>query len=186
MGVSIAELVTYQMAETEADLKKEDYQPDYDMIKGSSIERAKLDLYGAATIPDESLMHMAVKFYLSDCSVIYLIDVAIDFYKSKSRLSDVKEGANYSYYDKVSILQSLKGRLSVRVAEAVGKIKAIIFGTTDLGKEVGLPSTTMLSEGKSKVTVDPFDLGRTLYGDYIDMLASMIEPYPVNITRPTA
>lgn len=180
----VAELVSYQIAETEADLKKDDFQPDYSMIKHSMIHRAKLDLYGAAAVPDETEMHDIVKFYLADCAVVYIIDSAIDFYKSRSRLSDAKEGATFSYYDKVAILFQVKNKALTRIAKAEATVRAVALGITDLGESVGLPSTTMLDEGTSKVTVDPFVLARTLYGDYVAHLASMISPYPVEATRP--
>ena len=183
MGI-IAELVSYQIAETEADLKNEDFQPDYSMIKNSMIHRAKLDLYGASEIADEGEMHDLVRFFLADCAVMYILDAAIDFYKSRSRLTDTKEGATFNYYDKVSILFQVKNKAAARIAKAQSAVEAIALGVVDVGQAAGLPSTTMIDEDRSKVTVDPYTLARVLYGDYVVALSSMIDPYSVEVNRP--
>lgn len=181
---TIAQLVTYQVPETESDLIAEDWQPDYSEMKAACIARAKSDLYGLSVIPAESAMLDAVKFYIADCSVVFIVDAAIDFYKSRSRMADTKEGATFTYYDKVMTLENLRKRLLTRIAVAQPKITGIVFGTTDLAQAADLPTTEMLAAGKSKVTVDPFTLARWLYGDYLDLTSDDLEPYPLYPVRP--
>lgn len=89
---------------------------DYAATKSIAIDRAKRDLYGVGiTVPDEGDIPDVAQFWIADRATLYLIPVAIDYYMNQSRLSDNKENANFSYYDKVQALRDLETELKAAV-----------------------------------------------------------------------
>lgn len=89
---------------------------DYATTKTSAIARAKRDLYGAGiTVPDEADIPDVAQYWIADKSTLYLIPVAVDYYMNQHRLSDSKENANFSYYDKVQALRDLETELKAAV-----------------------------------------------------------------------
>ena len=176
---TISELVTFQIGMTENDLTKEKAQIDYSVVKENMINRAKANLYYGMTIPDEESMSDLEKYYLADCAVVFIIDSAIDWYKSMARLSDTKEGATISWYDRVDTLERLRRTLLARIRRVEETVKQVASGTT-VDAHIGLPLAQ--SEGRDKVTPDPHQMARILYGDYAIVSTSM--PLPVYPERP--
>lgn len=165
MARSIAELIGLQLAQTETDILADTNMKWVD-TKSSAIERAKVDLYYGLTQPDESAMPEIVKFYLADCGCVTLIDVATDWYKSQSRLSDSKEGATIQWYDRIDALERLRDRLLARIAKNKERIE-IIAGGGDMGGYANIPLAQAQDDERGKVTIDPYIVGRYSYGDYI-------------------
>ena len=90
---------------------------DYAWAKTSAIERAKRALYGVGvTIPtDDADIPDVAQYWIADRAALYLIPVAIDYYMNQHRLSDSKENANFSYYDKVRALRELEAELKAAI-----------------------------------------------------------------------
>lgn len=92
----------------------------YAAIRTGAVDRAKRDLYGVGvTVPAEADIPDVAQYWIADKAVLYLIPVAIDFYM-QTRISDSKENANISYYDKVQALRDLEAELKVNVARTLG------------------------------------------------------------------
>jgi len=178
---TIAELVTYQIGTTENDMTQEGATIDYAALKANAISRAKVDLYYGSTIPDEGDMSELEKYYLADCAVVFIIDSAIDWYKSMARLSDTKEGATISWYDRVDTLERMRRTLLARIRKVEETVKQVASGTS-VGAHVGLPLAQAQSEERDKVTPDPHQIARLLYGDYAIVGTSV--PLPVYPERP--
>jgi hypothetical protein len=177
---TIAELVTYQFGQTERDLSA-DSNSGWIASKASAIDRAKYDLYYGQEIPEESSMAMLVKYFLADCACMFLMDPVIDWYKSMTRLSDAKEGATITWYNRIDALERLRKRLQARIAEAKEKVSAMAFGLSASGL-ANVPVTS--ADGLNKVSIDPFTYARYLYGDYIDVSSVSTEPLELNVERP--
>ncbi len=176
---TIAELVSFQIAQTENDLSASGSGISYTSIKTNAANRVKADFFYGKTIPEETSMADLVKYFLADCACIHLIDVAIDWYKSRERLSDSKEGATVTWYDRIDALVALRRRLQDRIATVEDRVKIIAFGES-VESYANLPLAQ--SQGQKKVTVDPFQIARWLYGDYLEIAS--VEPLPVYPERP--
>jgi len=90
---------------------------DYADQKTRAITRAKRTLYGAATVPDEEDIPELAAYWIADQAAVLLIPLARDWYMSKQRLSDAKEGSTISYYNKVTALEKLKSELEASLAQ---------------------------------------------------------------------
>lgn len=113
--MSLAALVTANFPVTEAALTA--YPAiDYASVKNGAIERAKRDLYGAGVVvPSESDIPDVAHYWIADKATLYLIPAGVDYYMNQHRLSDSKENANFSYYDKVQALRDLEAELKAAV-----------------------------------------------------------------------
>lgn len=127
MTIIIADEVTRVWPTTEKTLS-DDETVNYATQKILAIERAKHDLYGSATVPAEASIPASAAYWIADKAALYLIPLAKDFYMSKQRLSDSKEGATISYYDKIRALGELKTELEsaclLNKDDALGDISA--------------------------------------------------------------
>lgn len=113
MAVDISAEITRIWPTTEATLGA-DSDVDYSTQKDLAIARAKRQLYGTANVP--SSIPETASYWIADQACVYLVPLAIDYYMSKQRLSDSKEGATISYYDKVTALKDLKRELEGSLA----------------------------------------------------------------------
>ncbi|HNT78499.1 MAG TPA: hypothetical protein PKH77_26095 [Anaerolineae bacterium] len=113
--MSLAALVTANFPITDAALTA--YSAiDYASVKNGAIERAKRDLYGAGvSVPEEIAIPDVAQYWIADKATLYLIPAAVDYYMNQHRLSDSKENANFSYYDKVQALRDLEAELKAAI-----------------------------------------------------------------------
>jgi hypothetical protein len=118
--MTVSELVTNIWPVTEVALSA--YSSiDYAAAKVSAIDRAKRDLYGVGiTVPTETSIPDVAQYWIADKSLVYLIPIGIDYYMTQHRMSDSKENANYSYYDKVRSLKDLEKELKAAIAKGMG------------------------------------------------------------------
>lgn len=180
---TIAELVTVQIPQTEADLQSGGLS-DFAAIKTQAIQRSKLEFYVTATIPDEDLINDLVKFYLSDGAVLFLIDPAIDWYQSSTLLSETQgSDQTIKFYDRVSSLRTKREELLERIGKVKDLMMSIAFGTDDPADIAGLPVAQMQAEKRVKITNDPWQYARYLYGDLIE-IAEGVEPITIQVDRP--
>lgn len=124
---TIADLVRDTWPTTEALLS--DKLTGYTEIKSQRIARATRDLYGVEA-PEEADMPEAARQWIADQTVVYLIPAARDFYMSKSRKSDSKDGATLSYYDKLGALNVLRRELMADLERTKPNVLALI-GSSD-------------------------------------------------------
>ena len=115
MAVDVAAEVTRIWPTTETTLDA-DSDVDYATQKALAIARAKRALYGGDTVPDEVDIPEVAGYWIADQAVVFLVPLAKDYYMNKQRLSDSKEGATISYYDKVRALDQLKAELSASLS----------------------------------------------------------------------
>jgi hypothetical protein len=151
------------MPQTEADLSG-DSGLGYDGMKASAIARAKLDIYRSVTPPAEADTPDLVLFQIADIATVYLAQAAKDYYKTKARMSDAKDGATIAYYDRVDVLDSLIVELKTRVARNADAVAALVSGSKNESLEAaaGLP---LVSGDGRKVTPDPTRVGRVNKGE---------------------
>jgi len=116
MAIDIFAEVSRIWPTTEAALTA-DTTVDYADQKARAIARAKRVLYGAATVPDEPDIPELAAYWIADQATALLIPLARDWYMSKQRLSDAKEGTTISYYNKVDTLSKLEAELKASLAE---------------------------------------------------------------------
>ena len=181
---TISQLVTYQIPQTEADLLTADGLSDYAAIKTAAIDRAKAVFYVSATIPAEATMHDLVKLYLSDISVLALIDVAIDWYQSKTVLSQSQgSDENIRFYDRVESLRLRAEELRDRIDQAKALAESIAFAADAAADVAGIPRTQSQADSRVKITIDPWQYARTLYGDLIE-IADGTKPLTIQVDRP--
>jgi len=126
MAVSIAAEVTRTWPTTEATLAA-DTTVDYAAEKDRAIARAKRDLYGTRTIPSNEVdIPDQAAYWIADQAVVHLLPLAVDYYMSKQRISDSKEGATITRYNKVRALQDLRSELEAGlVANRQAALEAI-------------------------------------------------------------
>ncbi len=122
MAIDIASEVTGAFPMTEAALLADD-TITYAEEKVRAIARAKRALYGKRTIPDAADIPDEAAYWIADKAVMLLIPVATDFYMVMQRLSDSKEGTNFTYYNKVTRLERL--RTELEASSVAGKSTAI-------------------------------------------------------------
>ena len=115
MAVDVAAEVTRIWPTTETTLSA-DSDVDYATQKALAVARAKRMLYGGDTVPNEVDIPEVAGYWIADQAVVYLVPLAKDYYMNKQRLSDSKEGATISYYDKVRALDQLKAELSASLS----------------------------------------------------------------------
>ena len=117
---TVSELVTANFPLTDAKLAA--YTDiDYATVKTTMIDRAKRDLYGVGvTVPTEVSIPDVALYWIADKATLYLIPVAKDYYMNQTRLSDSKENANFSYYDRIRALDTLAGELQTALAKNHG------------------------------------------------------------------
>jgi len=116
MSVDISGAVTATWPTTESTLTA-DSTVDYATQKTAMIAKAKRLLYGGTgTIPAEANIPDLAAYWIADQACVLLIPLAIDYYMNKQRLSDAKEGATISYYDKVRTLKDLRTELEASLA----------------------------------------------------------------------
>ena len=167
-GFKIETLVTNALAQTEKDLTAEGTEIDFALMKYTAIEQAKVDLYYGMPIPVERDMPPLVRYYLADAAIVQICELAADWYKTNFRMSDSKEGATYSYYDAVQVLNGIRQRRVARMAQVRPRVEILIRGG-DVGVLAGIPTCSTLADGKKPVTPNPFDVARFLYGDYMEI-----------------
>lgn len=124
--MTIAALVTNNFPVTDAALAA--YTGiNYATAKTGAIDRAKRDLYGVGiTVPAEADIPDTAQYWIADKATLYLIPVAIDYYMNQHRLSDSKENANLSYYDKVTALRDLEAELKAATSRTLADAKDAI------------------------------------------------------------
>ena len=116
MAVDISAEVTRIWPTTETTLAA-DSDVDYATQKTLAIAKAKRVLYGGtAVIPAEADIPELAAYWIADQTCVLLIPLAKDYYMSKQRLSDAKEGATITYYNKVQELEKLKQELDASLA----------------------------------------------------------------------
>lgn len=179
---SISDLVSYQLAQTEADLSSEDGLVDYASIKQAAIDRAKVEFYGS-NVPSESQILEIVKFHLSDVAVLYLIDTAIDWYQNRTVTRQTEGDETLVYHDRIASLRAKRRELQHRIAEALDRVKALAFGSADVGDIASLPLAQAQAEKRVKATLDPWKWARYLYGDLVS-ISEGVEPRTVQANRP--
>lgn len=159
---TVSELVGFNLPQTEADLTA-DTGIDYTGIKASVIARAKLDVYGLTSAPAEADMPYLVLYQIADKATIFLIPSAEDYYKTKARMSDVKDGASFAYYDRIDTLKSLMMDLKTRIAGNASAVAGLVSGVkgVTLAASAGLPAVS--GDGRH-VTPDPQKIGRISKG----------------------
>lgn len=117
MAVDISAAVTATWPTTETTLSG-DTDVAYSTQKALAIARAKRVLYGnGVAIPAEGNIQETAAYWIADQSVVFLIPLARDYYMSKQRLSDSKESATISYYDKLRALNKLQAELEASLAK---------------------------------------------------------------------
>lgn len=82
----------------------------YSTQKALAISWAKRMLYGSLVVPAEASIPELAAYWIADQAVVRLIPLARDWYMQQ-RLSDSKENASISFYDKVAQLDKLKAEL---------------------------------------------------------------------------
>lgn len=115
MAVDVSAEVTRTWPTTETTLSA-DADVNYATQKGLAISRAERALYGSATVPSESDIPEVAGYWIADQAVVFLIPLAKDYYMNKQRVSDAKEGATITYYDKVRALERLRTELEAALA----------------------------------------------------------------------
>ena len=179
---TISDLVAFQLAQTESELRSGDGLENYDSIKQSAIDRAKVEFYGS-NVPSEGQISDIVKFHLSDLAVLYLIDTAIDWYQGRTVSRQTEGDETLYFHDRIASLRAKARDLRQRIAQAEDKIKTIAFGSADVGDIASLPLAQAQAESRSKVTLDPWKWARYLYGDLVSV-AEGAEPKTVQLDRP--
>lgn len=116
---TIAELITDNWPVTEALLAAATGVTGFSNIKSRATARATQDLYGASMPASEDDIPELARRWIADKATLYLIPTATDFYASKTRLSDSKEGMTVSYHDRVAILRDLRAELEEACAKAL-------------------------------------------------------------------
>lgn len=128
MAVDISQAITdiwpvteYTLLHTE-DLEADDPLDSdafgYATAKTNAIAKAKTNLYGdGVSVPAEASIPEVAAYYIADQAVVYLCSFAIDFYMIQHRLSDSKDDANFSFYDKAAELRQLKSELMADMAK---------------------------------------------------------------------
>jgi hypothetical protein len=129
MALSIAVAVTANFPRTEALILADATVNaiDYDVVKASSIERAKRDAYGTRTPPSESAMEEIVAQWIADRATILLIPVALEFvgythYRSRSN----KQGDQIENYDLSEMLKALREELEASCSRTRDQVESII------------------------------------------------------------
>ncbi len=108
--ITIASLITDEMPQTEAMLLG-DSNIDYANAKARAIAMAKVHVLGSES--DETGMDARLQEYLAKLALHdRLVPLAIDYFMTKARLSDSKEGATITYHDRVAALEALRDALS--------------------------------------------------------------------------
>ncbi|MBN2005808.1 MAG: hypothetical protein JXA21_20795 [Anaerolineae bacterium] len=115
MTVNVNAAITANWPTTEANLSAA-AEVNYAAQKAQAIARAKVDLYGASSIPDEADIPDTAAYWIADQACLYLIPLAQDHYAVKRRQSETVQGATITNYDLVSELESLERKLEQRVA----------------------------------------------------------------------
>jgi hypothetical protein len=115
MAVDISANVTRIWPTTEVTLTA-DSDVDYATQKALAIAKAKRLLYGTATVAAEADIPELAAYWIADQACVLLIPLAKDYYMAKQRLSDAKEGATITYYNKVTELERLKQELDASLA----------------------------------------------------------------------
>lgn len=135
--VMIADIITDTLMETER-LLLADANLDYANAKARAIALAKYEVYGSE-VAEASISNLSVKQYLAYLALRdRIIPAAIDWLMHKGRLSDVKEGATFSYYDRVAALQAqlakIEAWLNSHKEQIVGGAGEVIdISTLDAG-----------------------------------------------------
>jgi len=130
MAVDISAEITRNWPETEAKLTAEP-SVGYSTQKTAAIARAKRDAYGTATIPAEASIPDAVAYWIADKATIYLIPLAKQYYAIHERVSDSKENANFTYYNKVALLDGLRKELETACAENWETVQDLVGASGD-------------------------------------------------------
>jgi hypothetical protein len=152
---TINERITYTIPNIEDDLTvKYTANPSYAGFKDNALDRAKRDLYRGGAIQTEPEMDERVKDWLADRAVLYLLDVAEDYYKSQS-LSDTIDEHTAQFYDKIQVVMGLRRVIGDRVDDR--KIEVADIVSAALQPET-IPMVT--SRGAYKVTQNPFAKAR--------------------------
>jgi len=113
--MTISELVTANFPVTESELLA--YTAiEYADIKALMIERAKRDLYGSGiSVPSEADIPDVAQYWIADKATIYLLQTGREYYVTKYRLSDSKENANFSFYNRIDQLNRLEDELKASI-----------------------------------------------------------------------
>jgi hypothetical protein len=137
MTVDIAAEITGVWPTTEKTLL-EDGTAGYAAQKLRAIARAKRDLYGALTVPADADLPDSAAYWIADKAVAgYLIPLARDYYMSKQRLSDSKDGMSIGYYDKLRALDSLRAELD---AKCLADYETVYAGLTSVVEPASTPA----------------------------------------------
>lgn len=125
MSVDIGAQVTAVWPTTEVSLTA-DSDVSYAANKVLAIARAKRQLYQSVTVPAEASIPEVAAYWVSDQAVVYLIPLAIDWYKNNARLSDAKEGATVTWYNRVEALENLRSQLEAELAQNLEAARLVI------------------------------------------------------------
>lgn len=151
MAVDIGATMTISWPKTEA-LLVADTTIDYTAQKLAAIERAKVELYGSTTPPDEADIPSVAGYWIADRALIFLIPVGKEYYGTKRKRSDNVDGASVAYYDLLSMLNDLQRELESSVIskrdDALASISALASesgpATSGAGMAVSPMSRAML------------------------------------------
>lgn len=147
MSVDIIAAITSVWPTTEAKLSNATEAPDvdYPTQRALAIQRAKHALYGTTTIPAEADIPDTAAYWIADKAVVYLIPLARDYYMSKQRISDSKEGATITYYNKLKELDQLKTELESDLAVNLAAAQeAVSVGEGEAEETPGVSTAGMM------------------------------------------
>ena len=122
---------------------------DYATQKENAIARAKWALYDTTPPGDDDIPDTAA-YWIADQAAVFLIPLAKDYCMLNRRLSDSKEGANFSYYNVVTSLDKLKAELEASLTTKREAAEDAIGGDDDA--EQSLPAVSAAG-----MMVDPVD-----------------------------
>lgn len=151
---TIAERISRTIPNVRDDLRdKFRSDPSWTDIRDHALDRAKRDLYRrhGLDIQTEPEMDELVKDWLADKACAYVLETAIDHYKSLA-LADTIDDHNRQFYDKVATCESRRRALLDRADDNLLDVVDIVV-TADTGP-AAIPHVS--SRGDYKVTQDPF------------------------------
>jgi hypothetical protein len=163
---TVGEYVTANLPQTELDLEGRNGLADYGTIKTQKIALALLAVTGSA---DESAQSDLVRAYCADLASIDLLNVAADFYKSKSMVSRSAETSSLTDYDRVAYCLQRIEELQRRVLALRPRVDEIVVPPAD-GAAAGPESlyasgmTPITTWDGTRVTANPHRYGTTVLG----------------------
>ena len=89
---------------------------------------------------------------------------------------------NIRFYDRVESLRLRAKELRDRIDEAKVLAESIAFAADAAAYVAGIPRTQSQSDSRQKITIDPWQYARTLYGDLIEIVEGT-NPLTIQVDR---